>query len=52
MNKMLNNAIQVHYNIGKMHADMGNTEYAIEKYRHAIRWVRTLLLFATLNKCV
>jgi hypothetical protein len=28
--------IQVHYNIGKLHADQGNIEYAIEKYREAI----------------
>ncbi|XP_053391132.1 protein O-mannosyl-transferase TMTC4-like [Mercenaria mercenaria] len=27
---------KVHYNIGKLHADNGNTEYAITKYRQAI----------------
>ncbi|KAL4219888.1 Protein O-mannosyl-transferase tmtc4 [Mactra antiquata] len=27
---------KVHYNIAKLNADSGNTDYAIEKYRHAI----------------
>lgn len=32
---------QVHYNIAKLVGDMGETELAIEKYRLAIKWVKS-----------
>ncbi len=28
--------LQVHYNIAKIHGDVGFTNYAVEKYKHAI----------------
>ena len=38
--------IQVHYNIAKIHADLGNVDYAISEYKLAIRFVVCLFIVA------
>ena len=48
----LSYADQVHYNIAKIQADEGNVEFAITKYRQAIRLEYVLLYFIMDVSCV